>query len=83
MSGGNTISALELNPIAFQARHPNTPVLPFATPTKKASFLDPTVKITNGNSVVISFQTYVAPYVTLNSSGHAAIKIGDGSAVLA
>ena len=80
VSGG--VSALEVNPIALPARHPNTPVMPFATPTKKASFIDPTVQIINGNSVVISFQTYVAPYARLDASGHGAIKIGDGSEVL-
>jgi carbonic anhydrase/acetyltransferase-like protein (isoleucine patch superfamily) len=76
------VSTLELNPAALPARHPNTPVMPFATPTKKASFIDPTVKISNGNSTVISYQSYIAPYATLDSRGHAAIKIGDGSNVL-
>jgi carbonic anhydrase/acetyltransferase-like protein (isoleucine patch superfamily) len=82
MSASGGVSALELNPVALPARHPNTPVMPFATPTKKASFIDPTVKILNGNSVVISFQSYVAPYATLDATGHAAIKVGDGSQVL-
>jgi carbonic anhydrase/acetyltransferase-like protein (isoleucine patch superfamily) len=81
MSGGGMVSALELNPVALPARHPNTPVMPFATPTKKASFIDPTASIPNGNSTVISFQSYVAPYATLDSRGHAAIKIGDSSIV--
>jgi carbonic anhydrase/acetyltransferase-like protein (isoleucine patch superfamily) len=81
MSTGGTVSALELNPVALPARHPNTPVMPFATPTRKATFIDPSVSIKNGNSTVISFQTYIAPYVTLDSRGHAAIKIGDGSIV--
>jgi carbonic anhydrase/acetyltransferase-like protein (isoleucine patch superfamily) len=82
LSAGNMVSDLELDPIALPARHPNTPVMPFATPTKKASFIDPSVAINNGNSTVISFQSYVAPYATLDSRGHAAIKIGDGSDVL-
>ncbi len=81
LSSGDMISALQQNPVALQAVHPNTPVLPFATPTKKASFLDPTVQIKNGNSVVISFQSYVAPYAILDGRG-GAIKIGDGSDVL-
>ncbi len=76
------VSALELNPVALPAVHPNTPVMPFATPTKKASFIDPTVTIKNGNSVVISFQSYVAPYATLDARGGGAIKIGDSSDVL-
>jgi carbonic anhydrase/acetyltransferase-like protein (isoleucine patch superfamily) len=82
LSAGSGISALELNPVAFPARHPNTPVMPFATPTNKASFIDTTVAIRNGNSTVVSYQSYVAPYVTLDSSGHSAIKIGDSSSVL-
>ncbi len=82
LSAGSGISALELNPVAYPARHPNTPVMPFATPTNKASFIDPTVAIRNGNSTVISYQSYIAPYVTLDSSGHSAIKIGDSSSVL-
>jgi carbonic anhydrase/acetyltransferase-like protein (isoleucine patch superfamily) len=76
------VSALELNPVALQAVHPNTPVMAFATPTKKASFIDPTVTIQNGNSVVISFQSYIAPYATLDARGGGAIKIGDSSDVL-
>ena len=63
------ISALQQNPVAFQVTHPNTPVMPFATPTKKASFIDPTVQIHNGNSVVVSFQSYIAPYATLERPG--------------
>jgi carbonic anhydrase/acetyltransferase-like protein (isoleucine patch superfamily) len=82
LSASRTISALELNPVALPARHPNTPVMPFATPTNKASFIDPSVAIRNGNSTVISFQSYVAPYATLDARGHAAIKIGDSSSVL-
>jgi carbonic anhydrase/acetyltransferase-like protein (isoleucine patch superfamily) len=82
LSAGGMVSSLEVAPLAQPARHPNTPVMPFSTPSKKASFLDPSVSIKNGNSVVISFQSYVAPYATLDGRGHAAIKIGDGSNVL-
>ncbi len=82
MNASKMVSALELNPKALPATHPNTPVMPFTTPTKKASFIDPTVTIRNGNSVVISFQSYVAPYATLDARGGGAIKIGDGSDVL-
>ncbi len=82
MSVSKMVSALELDPVALPAVHPNTPVMPFATPTKKASFIDPTVTIENGNSVVISFQSYVAPYATLDGRNGGAIKIGDGSDVL-
>lgn len=82
LSLSKVISPLEVNPIAQPARHPNTPVMPFATPTTKATFIDPTVTINNGNSVVISYQSYVAPFVKLDGSRGGAIKIGIGSAVL-
>jgi carbonic anhydrase/acetyltransferase-like protein (isoleucine patch superfamily) len=75
-------SPLLLHPAAFPAIHPNTPVMPFATPTKKASYLDPTVHIKNGHAVVISYQSYIAPYVTLDARHRGAIKIGAGSDVL-
>ncbi len=82
LSGGESVSVLREDPVAFPATHPNTPVMPFATPTRKASFLDPTVQIEDGNSVVISYQSYIAPYVTLDATDGGAIKIGDGSDVL-
>ena len=75
------ISPLLENPIGFQAVGANTPVMPFATPTKKASFIDPTVSIKNGNSVVLGFQDFVGPYATLDGTA-GAIKIGNGSDVL-
>jgi hypothetical protein len=71
MNASGVVSNLELTPFAQPARHPNTPVMPFATPTKKASFLNPSVIIKDGNSSVISFQSYVAPYATLDSRGRA------------
>ena len=61
MSAGSMVSPLLVDPIAYPAIHPNTPVMPFATPTKKASFIDPTVWIRNGHSVIVSYQSYVAP----------------------
>jgi carbonic anhydrase/acetyltransferase-like protein (isoleucine patch superfamily) len=82
LSASNLVSSLQLNPVAQPARHPNTPVMPFATPTKKASFIDPSVTIRNGNAVLMSFQSYVAPYATLDARGGGAIKIGIGSQVL-
>lgn len=82
ISLSKVISPLEANPIAQPARPPNTPVMPFATPTKKATFIDPTVTIDNGNSVVISYQSYIAPYAKLDGSRGGAIKVGIGSTVL-
>jgi hypothetical protein len=55
--------------------------MPFATPAKKASFIDPTVSINNGNSIVLGFQEFIGPFVTLDGRG-GAIKIGNGSDVL-
>ena len=55
--------------------------MPFATTAKKASFIDPTVSIENGDSIVLGFQEFIGPYVTLDGSG-GAIKIGNGSDVL-
>jgi carbonic anhydrase/acetyltransferase-like protein (isoleucine patch superfamily) len=55
--------------------------MPFAVPSKKATFIDPSVAIKGGQTVVISYQSYIAPYVTLDGTG-GAIKIGDGSDVL-
>lgn len=82
MSAGGGIFPLETNPTAVPVRHPNRPVLPFATPTKKASFIDPTVWVRSGPSVLVGFQTYIAPYVTLDASRNGAIKIGNASTVL-
>ena len=45
---------------------PNKPVMPFATPSKKATFIDPTVSIKNGNTVVIGFKNFIGPYVNLD-----------------
>ena len=54
---------------------PNLPIMPYATPAKKASFIDPTVAIKNGNSVVIGYQNFIGPYATLDGNG-GVIKIG-------
>lgn len=78
---GGMVSALLENPIGYVALHPNTPIMPFATPSNKASFIDLTVKIIHGQSVVIGLQNFIGPYATLN--GHSgAIKIGNLSNIL-
>src|SRR5436309_8597232 len=82
LSGGDKISPLLVHPAAYRATRPNRPVMPFATPTRKASFIDTSVAIRNGQSVVVSYQSYVAPYVMLDARGGGAIKIGDGSNIL-
>jgi carbonic anhydrase/acetyltransferase-like protein (isoleucine patch superfamily) len=81
LSASTMISPLLKNPIGYLAVHPNTPVMPFATPAKKASFIDPTVTIKSGNSVVLGYQDFIGPYATLDGTD-GAIKIADGSDVL-
>ncbi len=80
LSGRPGYSLLEIHPAAHPAIRPNLPVMPFATPTKKASFIDTSVLIDHGQSVVVSYQTYIAPYAILDGTG-GAIKIGTGSVV--
>ena len=55
--------------------------MPFRTPSKKATFIDPTVRIEYGNSVIIGYQSFIGPYVKLDGRG-GAIKIANGSDVL-
>ena len=81
LSSGSMVSPLLLNPVGYQAVRPNTPVMPFSTPSKKATFIDPTVQIENGNSVVLGYQNFIGPYVKLDGQG-GAIKIANGSDVL-
>jgi carbonic anhydrase/acetyltransferase-like protein (isoleucine patch superfamily) len=81
-AGGHFVPAFVTHPAgAGVAARPNTPVLPFGAPTKTATFIDPSVRIVNGNHVIIGSRTYVAPFAHLGArSGF--IKIGSGSAVL-
>ena len=73
--------ALLVKPLAYPAIGPNKPVMPFASPAKKATYIDPTVSVEHGHSVVIGFQNFIGPHVNLNGSG-GAIKIGNTSSVL-
>ena len=57
------------------------PILPYGTPSKKATFIDPTVSVLNGNSVILGYQDFIGPYATLDGRV-GAIKIADGSDVL-
>lgn len=60
---------------------PNTPVAPFGSDPTTASFIDPSVRVTNGNHIVIGIKSLVGPYATLDArSGF--LKIGSVSAVL-
>jgi carbonic anhydrase/acetyltransferase-like protein (isoleucine patch superfamily) len=75
------ISPLLLHPVAFPAVQPNLPIMPFGTPSKKATFIDPKVSIESGRSTVIGYQDFIGPYANLDAQG-GAIKIGNGSDVL-
>jgi len=81
LSDTSIVSPLLIKPIGYLAIRPNTPVMPFATPSKKASFIDPTVTIKGGGSIVMGYQDFIGPYVTLDGRG-GAIKVGNGSDVL-
>jgi carbonic anhydrase/acetyltransferase-like protein (isoleucine patch superfamily) len=74
-------SPLLVKPLAYPTVHPNRPIMPFATPSKKATFIDPTVSVQNGYSVVIGFEDFIGPYVNLNGRS-GAIKIGNTSDIL-
>lgn len=52
---------LATNPAGNKPIRPNTPVLPFGYPSKRATFIDTTVKIKNGNHQIIGYQDYIAP----------------------
>jgi carbonic anhydrase/acetyltransferase-like protein (isoleucine patch superfamily) len=67
-------------PKGFQAVRPNTPVLPFAAKSTKATFIDTSVLITNGGHVVVGGHSYIAPFVHLDATA-GFIKIGSASVI--
>jgi carbonic anhydrase/acetyltransferase-like protein (isoleucine patch superfamily) len=67
-------------PLGFAAARPDTPVLPYGSISSKATFIDTTVRITNGEHVVVGGGTYIAPYATLNAAS-GFIKIGSHSTI--
>jgi carbonic anhydrase/acetyltransferase-like protein (isoleucine patch superfamily) len=81
LSGNSLVSPLLGHPIGYLATRPNTPVMPFASPAKKATYIDPSVKIVNGTTIVLGYQSFIGPYATLDGS-KGAIKVGNGSDVL-
>jgi carbonic anhydrase/acetyltransferase-like protein (isoleucine patch superfamily) len=81
LSASNKASALLVHPVAYPTIHPNTPIVAFATPSKKAGFIDSSVQIEGGQTVIVGFRSYIAPFASLNGSG-GAIKIGDLSDIL-
>jgi carbonic anhydrase/acetyltransferase-like protein (isoleucine patch superfamily) len=54
---------------------PNTPVLPFVSPSSTATFIDPSVRIVAGQQITIGSQSYLAPYANLDAQG-GLIKFG-------
>jgi carbonic anhydrase/acetyltransferase-like protein (isoleucine patch superfamily) len=82
LSGLSLVAPQLFNPAGTEAVRPNTPVLPYGTPTAGGpTFIDPSVNLINGAHIVFGTKSYVAPYATLDvASGF--LKIGTGSAVL-
>ncbi len=81
LSAGAAISPLLYKPLAYPTVQPNKPIMPFATPSKKATFIDPTVSVENGDTVVIGFENFIGPFVNLDGRS-GAIKIGNTSDIL-
>jgi carbonic anhydrase/acetyltransferase-like protein (isoleucine patch superfamily) len=55
--------------------------LPYGTPSKLATYVDPYAQIVNGYAVIVSTVSFIAPYSTLNAHG-GIIKIGGGTDIL-
>jgi carbonic anhydrase/acetyltransferase-like protein (isoleucine patch superfamily) len=80
-AGGPTpLQRIYHQPLGHAAARPNTPVLPFAARTAVATFIDPSVRITNGEHVIVGGKTYIAPFATLNATT-GFIKIGSNSVI--
>jgi carbonic anhydrase/acetyltransferase-like protein (isoleucine patch superfamily) len=69
------------DPPGQPAVRPNTPVLPYGTPAKSATFIDPSVGVVNGYAVIISNNSFIGPYATLNAQA-GIVKIGGYTAIL-
>jgi len=75
------LKSLLNDPPGQPAVRPNTPVLPYGTPAKQATFIDPSVCVTNGYAVIISSNSFIGPYAKLNAQA-GIIKIGSYTAIL-
>jgi len=69
------------DPPGQPAVRPNTPVMPYGTPAKSATFIDPSVGVTNGYAVIISNNSFIGPYANLNAQA-GIVKIGSYTAIL-
>jgi carbonic anhydrase/acetyltransferase-like protein (isoleucine patch superfamily) len=72
--------ALLNDPVGNPAVRPNIPVMPYGTPSKQATYIDPAARINNGYAVIVGTIGFIGPYSTLNAHG-GIIKIG-GSDIL-
>jgi carbonic anhydrase/acetyltransferase-like protein (isoleucine patch superfamily) len=54
---------------------PNTPVLPFGIDASATTFIDPSVRVYAGNSIVVGRNSYLAPFGTLDARG-GLMKVG-------
>lgn len=68
------------SPKGYPAERPNTPVLPFGTASKFATFIDPSSRIRNGRDVIVGARSFIGFYTTLDAS-HGHIKIGGASSI--
>ncbi len=73
--------ALLHDPVGNPAIRPNTPVMPYGTASKLATYIDPSVHIINGHAVIVGAPSFIGPYSTLNAHG-GIIKIGSGTDIL-
>jgi carbonic anhydrase/acetyltransferase-like protein (isoleucine patch superfamily) len=75
-----TLRQLYHQPLGYAAARPDVPVLPFGAVSSKATFIDPSVRITLGEHVIVGGRTYIAPFATLNAAS-GFIKIGSSSTI--
>lgn len=75
------LRALLNEPKGFPAVRPNTPVLPYGTTAKQATFIDPSARVANGYAVIVSTGSFLGPYSAFDARA-GIIKIGGGTAIL-
>ena len=73
--------SLLTNPPGTPAVRPNTPTLPFGTPSKSATYIDPASHIINGYAVIVGAPDFIGSYSTLNAHG-GIIKVGSSTDIL-
>jgi len=68
-SVGAEVRAILNSSIGGAPVRPNTPVLPLESPAATASFIDPTVRVFQGNRTRIGRRDFIAPGATLDATG--------------